>query len=75
MKTKNTFTVIFFTKNQEAIPKQLSIYVHITVDSKRVEISLKRSSFLLLTRYDYKALKNTFHGAIFQLNNFGYLIL
>ena len=43
MKTKNTFTVIFFTRKSRSNPEQLSIYVRITVNGKRAEISLKRS--------------------------------
>lgn len=43
MKSKHTFTVIFFTRKSRSIPNQLSIYVRITVDGKRAEISLKRS--------------------------------
>ena len=42
MKTKNTFTVIFFTRKSRSNPEQLSIYVRITVNGKRVAISLKR---------------------------------
>ncbi|MBW8200890.1 site-specific integrase [Flagellimonas abyssi] len=43
MKSKHTFTVIFFTRKSRSIPNQLSIYVRITVDGKRAEISLKRN--------------------------------
>ncbi len=43
MKSKHTFTVIFFTRKSRSVPNQLSIYVRITVDGKRAEISLKRS--------------------------------
>lgn len=43
MKTKSTFTVIFFTRKSRSNPDQLSIYVRITVAGKRAEISLKRS--------------------------------
>jgi len=43
MKTKHTFTVIFFTRKSRSNPKQLSIYVRITINGKRSEISLKRS--------------------------------
>lgn len=43
MKSKHTFTVIFFTRKSRSIPNQLSIYVRITVDGRRAEISLKRS--------------------------------
>ncbi|MCG8308524.1 MAG: Arm DNA-binding domain-containing protein [Cytophagales bacterium] len=42
MKTKSTFTVIFFTRKSRSNPDQLSIYVRITVAGKRAEISLKR---------------------------------
>ncbi|HET8964330.1 MAG TPA: site-specific integrase [Chitinophagales bacterium] len=43
MKTTNTFTVIFFTRKSRSNPEQLSIYVRVTVNGKRAEISLKRS--------------------------------
>ncbi|USD24581.1 site-specific integrase [Flagellimonas marinaquae] len=43
MKSKHTFTVIFFTRKSRSVPNQLSIYVRITVDGQRSEISLKRS--------------------------------
>ena len=43
MKSKHTFTVIFFTRKSRSVPNQLSIYVRITVDGKRSEISLKRN--------------------------------
>lgn len=43
MKTKSTFTVIFFTRKSRSNPDLLTIYARITVDGKRSEISLKRS--------------------------------
>ncbi|WP_317128521.1 Arm DNA-binding domain-containing protein [Tamlana fucoidanivorans] len=43
MKSKNTFFVIFFTRKSRSNPVELSIYVRITVNGKRSEISLKRS--------------------------------
>ncbi|MEH6762800.1 MAG: site-specific integrase [Maribacter arcticus] len=43
MKTKHTFTVILFTRKSRSNPKQLSIYVRITINGKRSEISLKRN--------------------------------
>ncbi|WP_396590209.1 site-specific integrase [Allomuricauda sp. R78024] len=43
MKSKSTFTLIFFTRKSRSNPKQLSIYVRITVAGKRAEISLKRN--------------------------------
>src|SRR5690606_36082960 len=42
MKTKHTFTVIFFTRKSRSNLKELSIYVRITINGKRSEISLKR---------------------------------
>src|SRR5690606_38240406 len=42
MKSKHTFTVIFFTRKSRSSQKQLSIYVRITINGKRSEISLKR---------------------------------
>lgn len=43
MKTKHTFTVIFFTRKSRSNPKQFSIYLRITINGKRSEISLKRN--------------------------------
>jgi len=43
MKTKSTFTVIFFTRKSRSNNSLLSIYVRITVKGKRAEMSLKRS--------------------------------
>jgi site-specific recombinase XerD len=43
MKSKSTFTIIFFTRKSRSNPNELSIYVRITVKGKRAEISLKRS--------------------------------
>ncbi|MCF7567764.1 phage integrase SAM-like domain and Arm DNA-binding domain-containing protein [Sabulilitoribacter arenilitoris] len=45
MKTKSTFTVIFFTRKSRSNPNEVSIYVRITVKGKRAEMSLKRSVF------------------------------
>lgn len=42
MKTKSTFTVIFFTRKSRSKPNQLSIYVRITINGKRSEMSVKR---------------------------------
>ncbi|WP_338424011.1 hypothetical protein [Galbibacter pacificus] len=43
MKSKNPFTVISFTRKSRNNSHELSIYVQIIVNSKRLEISLKRS--------------------------------
>lgn len=43
MKTKSTFTIIFFTRKSRSYPNQLSIYVRITVNGRRSEMSVKRS--------------------------------
>src|SRR5690606_16645733 len=59
MKTKNTFTVIFFTRKSRSNPEQLSIYVRITVNGKRAEISLKRN---VLTR-EWDSTKNRGRGS------------
>lgn len=42
MQTTNTFTVIFFTRKSRTNSRKLLIYARITVNGKRVEISLKR---------------------------------
>ena len=43
MKTKSTFTVIFFTRKSRSKINELSIYIRITVNGKRSEMSLKRT--------------------------------
>ncbi|UGU15956.1 phage integrase SAM-like domain-containing protein [Sinomicrobium kalidii] len=43
MKTNSTFGVIFFTRKFGKNPQGLKIYTRITVNSRRAEISLKRS--------------------------------
>lgn len=43
MKTNNTFSIIFFTRKSRSTASQLSIYVRITVNGQRSEISLKRT--------------------------------
>lgn len=43
MKAKNTFAVSFYTRKSKRSADQLSLYVRITVDKKRSEISLKRT--------------------------------
>lgn len=43
MHANTTFSVIFYTRKSRSISNQLSIYIRITVDSKRSEISLKRN--------------------------------
>ncbi|MFS4457452.1 Arm DNA-binding domain-containing protein [Maribacter sp. 2304DJ31-5] len=58
MKTKSTFTVIFFTRKSRSNPNQLSIYVRVTVNGKRAEISLKRN--IANSQWDaYKGRGNT----------------
>ncbi len=43
MQTNSTFSIIFFTRKSRSVTNKLSIYVRITVNGKRSEISLKRS--------------------------------
>lgn len=43
MQTNNTFSIIFFTRKSRNAKNQVSIYVRITVNGKRSEISLKRN--------------------------------
>ncbi|MCK5443642.1 MAG: hypothetical protein KAJ23_17285 [Maribacter sp.] len=42
MRTESTLSVIFFTRKKRNDPEQLDIYIRITVNQKRAEISLKR---------------------------------
>jgi integrase len=50
MQTSSTFSIIFFTRKSRSHTNRLSIYVRITVNGKRSEISLKRS--LLFKEWD-----------------------
>ncbi|MDG2193814.1 MAG: site-specific integrase [Polaribacter sp.] len=43
MQTNNTFSIIFFTRKSRNAKNELSIYVRITVNRQRSEISLKRN--------------------------------
>jgi len=43
MQTNNTFSIIFFTRKSRNAKNQVSIYVRITVNKQRSEISLKRN--------------------------------
>ncbi len=43
MQTNNTFSIIFFTRKSRNAKNQVSIYVRITVNRQRSEISLKRN--------------------------------
>ncbi len=43
MQTKNTFSLIFFTRKSRSNSNKLSIYLRVTVDGLRSEISLKRT--------------------------------
>jgi integrase len=43
MQTNNTFSIIFFTRKSRNAKNQLSIYVRITINKQRSEISLKRN--------------------------------
>lgn len=63
MKTKHTFTVIFFTRKSRSNPKHLSLYVRITVNGKRAEISLKRT----ITDKDWDSNKNRGRGSSQQI--------
>ncbi|MFD1615175.1 Arm DNA-binding domain-containing protein [Gelatiniphilus marinus] len=50
MQTNKTFSIIFFTRKSRSVANKLSIYVRITVNGKRSEISLKRT--ILLNEWD-----------------------
>jgi hypothetical protein len=58
MKSKHTFTVIFFTRKSRSVPNQLSVYVRITVNGQRAEISLKR--YVSVNEWDEN--KGRLHG-------------
>ena len=42
MRAKNTFSVLFWLQSSRAINNQALIYARVTVNQKRVNISLKR---------------------------------
>ncbi|WP_323828738.1 hypothetical protein [Algoriphagus persicinus] len=48
MKTTNTFGIRFFLKNNSTDDLEIPLYVRITVDGTRVDISLKRKICLRL---------------------------
>ncbi|WP_367278099.1 Arm DNA-binding domain-containing protein [uncultured Algibacter sp.] len=58
MKTKSTFTIIFFTRKSRSNSKRLSIYARITVNGKRSEMSLKRS----IDQNQWESTKNRVRG-------------
>lgn len=43
MKTKSTFSIIFFTRKSRSKTNELSIYVRVAIKGKRSEMSLKRN--------------------------------
>lgn len=50
MQTNRTFSIIFFTRKSRSVANKLSIYIRITVNGKRSEISLKRT--VLINEWD-----------------------
>lgn len=44
MQTNSTLSIIFFTRKSRTNSSKLSIYARITINGKRSEISLKRTS-------------------------------
>ena len=63
MKSKNTFTAIFFTRKSRKNPHKLYIYTRITINGKRAEISLKRSIHHLGWNPDRGKAKGNTHKA------------
>jgi len=43
MLSNNTFSIIFFTRKSRSTTRKLTLYVRITVNHQRAEISLQRS--------------------------------
>tara|TARA_R110002073_G_scaffold72537_1_gene177177 strand:- start:154150 stop:155403 length:1254 start_codon:yes stop_codon:yes gene_type:complete len=69
MQTNNTFSIIFFTRKSRSSSNKLLIYVRITVNQKRSEISLKRSVYIK----EWDSFKNRGRGSstkIRILNNY-----
>ena len=58
MKTSNTFSILFWLKLANAKNGKAPLYVRITVNGKRVELSLKRK----LTISDWDATKSKLKG-------------
>ncbi len=63
MQTNSTFSIIFFTRKSRSVTNKLSIYIRITVNGKRSEISLKRSILLK----DWDASKNRARGNNYKI--------
>ena len=63
MQTNNSFSIIFFTRKSRSSSNLLSIYVRITVNGKRSEISLKRT--ILLKEWDNS--KNRGRGSSYKI--------
>ncbi|MEJ7821161.1 MAG: site-specific integrase [Chitinophagaceae bacterium] len=69
MKTTNTFGVQFIIRIKKTDPTQALIYARITVNSKRLEISLKRIIDPLTWLYSAESVKGT-STEVRQLNKF-----
>ncbi|PIB29665.1 hypothetical protein BFP77_05850 [Maribacter sp. 4U21] len=63
MRTQNTFSILFLVKKSKAISDEAPLYARITVNSKRVDISLKRRIPLLLWDAKKKKVKGTSNEA------------
>lgn len=63
MQTNSTFSIIFFTRKSRSVTNKLSIYIRITVNGKRSEISLKRSILFK----DWDASKNRARGNNYKI--------
>ena len=70
MQTNNTFSIIFFTRKSRNAKNQVSIYVRITVNKQRSEISLKRN--VLFKEWDNT--KNRGRGNFEPLKNVDSLV-
>ena len=69
MRTQNTFSILFLVKKSKAISDEAPLYARITVNSKRVDISLKRRIPLLLWDVKKKKAKGTSNEAR-QINEY-----
>lgn len=63
MQTNSTFSIIFFTRKSRSTTNLLSIYVRITVNGQRSEISLKRN--VLFKEWDNS--KNRGRGSSYKI--------
>lgn len=68
MRTKNTFSISFWADLKNAKNENALLYARITVNSKRVNISLKRKVYI----NDWDSKKSKVKGTSDQVQNLGF---